>query len=86
VATNLIGPSYAASARVAYLAGQPVGRETVGATARSPNQAQMDEARKHLAYVMFASFCALLLGAGLAYAAGMATTSAAVKEAARPVT
>jgi hypothetical protein len=35
---------------------------------------------------MFASFCALLLGAGAAYAAGISTTSAAIKEAARPVT
>lgn len=48
--------------------------------------AQIDAARKHFAYAMFASFCALLLGAGAAYAAGMATTGQAVKEAARPVT
>jgi hypothetical protein len=85
VASNLVGPSYAASARIAYLSGVP-GRETVGATNRSPSQAQIEEARKHFAYVMFASFCALLLGAGAAYAAGMATTSSAIKEAARPVT
>jgi hypothetical protein len=85
VASNLVGPSYAASARIAYLSGTP-GRETVGAAARSPAQSQIDEARKHFAYVMFASFCALLLGAGAAYAAGMATTSQAIKEAARPVT
>jgi hypothetical protein len=84
IAGNLIGPSYSASARVAALSASP-GRETVGATAR-PNQAQIDEARKHFSYAMFASFCALLLGAGAAYAAGMATTSAAIKEAARPVT
>jgi len=85
IASNLVGPSYAASARVAYLSGVP-GRETVGAATRSPSQAQLEEARKHFAYAMFASFCALLLGAGAAYAAGMATTSQAVKEAARPVT
>lgn len=85
VASNLVGPSYAASARIAHVSGIS-GRETVGATARSPTQAQLDEARKHFAYVMFASFCALLLGAGAAYAAGMATTSQGVKEAARPVT
>src|SRR5256714_7699435 len=85
VASNLVGPSYSASARVAYVSGVS-GRETVGATARSSTQAQIDEARKHFAYVMFASFCALLLGAGAAYAAGMATTSQAIKEAARPVT
>ena len=58
VASNLVGPSYAASARIAYVSGVP-GRETVGATAWSPNQAQIDEARKHFAYVMFASFCAV---------------------------
>jgi hypothetical protein len=86
MASNLIGPSYAASARVAALSGVPSGRETVGSTVRSPTQAQIDEARKHFAYVMFASFCALLLGAGAANAAGMATTSAAIKEAAKPVT
>jgi len=85
IASNLVGPSYSASARLAYVSGVP-GRETVGATARSPTQAQIDEARKHFAYVMFASFCGLLLGAGAAYAAGMATTSQAIKVAARPVT
>jgi hypothetical protein len=46
----------------------------------------MEDARKHLAYAMLASFCALLLGAGAAYAAGMATTARAVEDAARPVT
>ncbi|MFL6792253.1 MAG: hypothetical protein ACJ8EE_13925 [Bradyrhizobium sp.] len=86
IASNLVGPSYAASARIASLSAAPAQRETVGATVRTPTQAQIDEARKHFAYVMFASFCALLLGAGAAYAAGMATTSQAVKEAARPVT
>jgi hypothetical protein len=74
IASNLVGPSYAASARVAALAGTP-NRETVGSTARSPSQAQLEEARKHFAYVMFASFCALLLGAGAAYAAGMVRLS-----------
>jgi hypothetical protein len=46
----------------------------------------MEEARKHLAYAMLASFFALLLGAGAAYAAGMATTARAVEDATRPVT
>ncbi|KRR27600.1 hypothetical protein [Bradyrhizobium retamae] len=85
IASNLVGPSYAASARVASLSNAPA-RETVGTTARAPTQSQIDEARKHFAYAMFASFCALLLGAGAAYAAGTATTGQAVKEAARPVT
>jgi hypothetical protein len=85
IASNLVGPSYAASARVAYFSNN-TGRETVGSTAKPATQAQIDEARKHFAYAMFASFCALLLGAGAAYAAGMATTSQTVKEAARPMT
>ncbi len=86
VASNLVGPSYSASARMAAFSGAPSRGETVGSTARPATQAQMEEARKHFAYVMFASFCALLLGAGAAYAAGISTTSAAIKEAARPVT
>jgi hypothetical protein len=71
---------------MAALSGTPSRGETVGSTARPATQAQMEEARRHFAYVMFASFCALLLGAGAAYAAGISTTSAAIKEAARPVT
>ncbi len=85
IAGNLVGPSYAASARVAYFSNTPA-RDTVGATVRPATPAQLDEARKHFAYVMFASFCALLLGAGAAYAAGMAITGEAVRDAARPVT
>src|SRR5437868_8188301 len=37
VASNLVGPSYAASARVAYLTTNP-SRETIGSAARSPTQ------------------------------------------------
>ncbi|SFM69421.1 hypothetical protein SAMN05216573_103526 [Bradyrhizobium sp. Rc3b] len=85
IAGNLAGPSYAANARIAYYSNSPT-RETVGSTSRPVTQAQMEEARKHLAYAMLASFCALLLGAGAAYAAGMATTARAVEDAARPVT
>jgi hypothetical protein len=85
IAGNLAGPSYAANARVAYYANNPA-RETVGSTSRPAAPAQMEEARKHLAYTMLASFFALLLGAGAAYAAGMATTARAVEDAARPVT
>ncbi|MCA1489158.1 hypothetical protein I6F13_36615 [Bradyrhizobium sp. IC4061] len=85
IASNLVGPSYTASARVAYWSND-TGRDTVGATGRPATPAQIDAARKHFAYVMFASFCSLLLGAGAAYAAGMATTAQAVKETARPVT
>ncbi len=66
VASNLSGPSYQASARVSALS--PASRQTTG-TARQnvPTQAQIEEAKKHFAYVMLASFFALLLGAGAAY-------------------
>lgn len=84
IAGNLVGPSYSASARIAYWSNNP-GRDTVGTTARA-TPAQLEEARKHFSYVMFASFCSLLLGAGAAYAAGMATTAQTVKETARPLT
>jgi hypothetical protein len=86
IAGNLVGPSYAATARVAYFANPAApARETVGST-RPATQAQLEEARKHFAYAMLASFFALLLGAGAAYAAGTATTGQALREAARPVT
>jgi hypothetical protein len=87
IAGNLAGPSYVANARVAYYSNNPV-RETVGSTSRpaTATQAQLEEARKHFAYAMLASFFALLLGAGAAYAAGMATTARAIEGAARPVT
>jgi hypothetical protein len=74
VASNLVGPSYVASARIAALSGVP-SRETVGSTARSSTQPQIQEARKHFAYVMFASFCALLPGAGAAYDCGASARS-----------
>jgi hypothetical protein len=85
IAGNLAGPSYAATARVAYFTNpaNPT-RETVGST-RPATQAQLEEARKHFAYAMLASFFTLLLGAGAAYAAGAATTGQGLREAARPV-
>jgi hypothetical protein len=87
VASNLAGPSYAATARLAAMS-RPAVRETTGAaTAQAqPTQAQVEEARKHFAYVMLASFFALLLGAGASYAAGRMTTSEVVREAAQPIT
>jgi hypothetical protein len=86
IAGNLAGPTYAASARIAYYSNNPANpRETVGST-RPATQAQMEEARKHFAYAMLASFFALLLGAGAAYAAGMSTNARVVQEGARPLT
>jgi hypothetical protein len=85
VASSLAGPSYQASARVAALS--PASRQTTGAARQNaPSQAQIEEAKKHFAYVMLASFFALLLGAGAAYAAGMFTTGQLVREAAEPIT
>jgi hypothetical protein len=86
VASNLAGPSYAASARVTALS-RPAVRETTGAVRQAaPTQAQVEEARKHFGFVMLASFFAFLLGAGAAYAAGMFTTGRMVREAAEPIT
>jgi len=85
VASNLAGPSYAASTRIAALS--PPSRQTTGSARQTaPTQAQIDEAKKHFAYVMLASFFALLCGAGAAYAAGMHTTGQLVREAAEPIT
>jgi hypothetical protein len=86
IAGNMAGPAYAATARVAYYTNNPTNaRETVGST-RPATQAQLDEARKHLAYAMLASFFSLLLGAGAAYAAGISTDAQVVRESARPMT
>jgi hypothetical protein len=86
VAASLAGPTYAASTRVAYYTNNPASsRETVGST-RPATQAQLDEARKHFAYAMLASFFALLLGAGAAYAAGISTNARVLREAAQPMT
>lgn len=85
VSSNLAGPSYQASARIAALS--PASRQTTGSAQQiAPTRAQIDEAKKHFAYVMLASFFALLLGAGAAYAAGMFSTGQLVREAAEPIT
>jgi hypothetical protein len=85
VASNLAGPSYAASARIAALS--PPSRQTTGSAQQTaPSPAQIEEAKKHFAYVMLASFFALLCGAGAAYASGMYITGQLVREAAEPIT
>jgi hypothetical protein len=87
VAGNLAGPSYTASARLAALSRPASVRETTGAARQTaPTQPQLDEARRQAAYAMLAGFFALLLGAGAAYAAGIATTGQAVRDAAEPIT
>jgi hypothetical protein len=88
VASNLAGPSYAATARLAAVS-QPAARETTGAATAAqarPTPAQVDAARKHFAYVMLASFFALLLGVGASYAAGRFMTGEMVRDAAEPIT
>lgn len=85
IAGNMAGPAYVASTRLASYSNNPATpRETVG-SARPATQAQLEEARKHLAYAMLASFFALLLGAGAAYAAGVSTDARVVRESARPM-
>jgi hypothetical protein len=86
VATNLAGPSYQA---ITQLDRYRVTAATTGqaaATAERPNPAQVEEARRHFAYVMLASFCALILGAFAAYGAGMATTPRVSRQVADAVT
>ena len=84
IASNLAGPSYGAAARIA---GISPARETTGQTARrTPTQAQVEEARRHFAYTMLASFFALLLGAGAAYAAGISVDARTARQVSDRVT
>ena len=82
VVGNLTGPSGSAFARLDSLRAPP--RETTGQARPSP--AQVEEARKHFAYVMLASFAALLCGGFAAYAAGMAVTPRVSQKVAETVT
>jgi hypothetical protein len=84
VAGNLAGPSYSAMTRLDTL--RAPARETTGQAAPRPTQAQIEEARRHFAYAMLASFCALLLGGLAAYSAGMAVTARTARRAAQAVT
>jgi hypothetical protein len=74
VATNLAGPSYEAITRLDRYRVPAATTGQAAVTAERPTPAQVEEARRHFAYVMLASFCALILGAFAAYGAGMATT------------
>jgi hypothetical protein len=84
VVSNLTGPSYSASARMNDL--RAPSRETTGQASARPTQAQVEEARRHFAYVMLASVAALLLGGFAAYGAGMATTRQVVRQVSETVT
>jgi hypothetical protein len=46
----------------------------------------VEEARRHFAYAMLASFFALLLGAGAAYAAGISVDARTARRASESVT
>jgi hypothetical protein len=77
IAANMGGPAYGAAQRMQYYAARPssitTGQATTGqasASATAPTRAQVEEARRHLAYVMLASFLALACGAGAAFGAG----------------
>ena len=86
IAANLAGPSFAANARVAYYANNQAHQgQTVGA-AGAPSQGQLEQARKHFAYAMLASFFAFLLGGGAAYTAGISTNARTITDASRPMT
>ena len=68
VAANMAGPAYSANERLAYFTGRPNRGGQVASSA--PTRAQLEEARRHFAYVMLASVLALICGAGAAYGAG----------------
>jgi hypothetical protein len=84
VVSNLSGPAYTATTRLETMR-VPV-RETTGQATPRPTPAQVEEARRHFAYAMLASFAALLLGGLAAYGAGMATTPRVVREVSETVT
>jgi hypothetical protein len=83
VASNLAGPTTSAAARIAAIS---PARDTTGQPRRTPTQAQVEEARRHFAYTMLASFFALLLGAGAAYAAGISVDARTARRVSDSVT
>jgi hypothetical protein len=83
VVSNLAGPSYSAITRLDTLRAP---RETTGQAAPRPTPTQVEDARRHFAYVMLASFCALLLGGFAAYGAGLAVTARSARRASESVT
>jgi hypothetical protein len=71
-AATMGGPAYNAAHRMQYYAGRPNNTTTgqASASVSAPTRAQVEEARKHFAFIMLASFLALVCGAGAAYGAG----------------
>jgi hypothetical protein len=82
MASNLAGPGYAAGARLNAFRAVPA---TTGQANPAPTQAQIAEAKRHFAYVMLASFIALLLGAGAAYGAAISVPPDAARRVANAV-
>jgi len=84
VMSNLVGPSYTATTRIDNL--RAPARTMAGQTVARATPAEIEQARRHFAYVMLASFAALLLGGFAAYGAGMATTPRVTAKIADAVT
>ena len=76
IASNLAGPGYSAATRLNAFATRPT---ATGQALPAPTPAQIEEAKRHFAYVMLASFIALLLGAGAAYGAGISVPEGATR-------
>jgi hypothetical protein len=84
VVSNLGGPAYAAVARIDNL--RAPARTPAGQVVARATPAEIEAARKHFAYVMLASFAALLCGGFAAYGAGMAVTPRVSRQIADAVT
>jgi hypothetical protein len=84
VMANLGGPAYAAAQQVDALRAAPRTTTTGQTVQPAPRltRAEADKARKHFGYVMLASFAALLLGAGAAYAGGLSAPQESLRIAA----
>jgi hypothetical protein len=84
VVSNLVGPSYSATTRIDYLRAPQ--RTAAGQIVARATPAEIDQARRHFAYVMLASFAALLCGGFAAYAAGMVVTPRVARQVSNAVT
>jgi hypothetical protein len=72
VFSRLAGPAYSSMAYMDAVS-RPARTTTGEAQAARPTQAQVEKARRHFAYAMFASLAALLLGAGAAYGGALSS-------------
>lgn len=86
IATNIAGPSYAAITRLDSYRAPAATTGQASASVQRPTQAQIEEARRHFAYAMLASFCALILGAFAAYGAAITMTPRLSRQASDAIT